>query len=123
MAEVQGARQEPSTQSLPAAHCPAPVHVASGRGRHRLLEHMCEAEQSESDAQPRTHAPLMQYWPEAQSVLRTHAAVPASEGGVPASEAGGVQVPPSGGRVPPSGGRVPPSEDVPPSVGLPFTWQ
>jgi hypothetical protein len=58
--EVQGERHEPSTQSLPLVHWAALVHSVVGRGRHRPLEHICVEAQSESEAQPRTQAPLMQ---------------------------------------------------------------
>jgi hypothetical protein len=58
--EVQGARHEPSTQSLPVAHWAEVVHAGVGRGRHRPLEHISEEEHWLSEPQPRTQAPLMQ---------------------------------------------------------------
>jgi hypothetical protein len=59
--EVQGARHEPSTQSLPVVHCEALVQVSlEGRGRHRPLEHSSVEPHWLSSAQPRTQALLMQ---------------------------------------------------------------
>jgi hypothetical protein len=58
--EVQGARHEPSTQSLPVVHWVEVMHAGVGRGRHRLLEHISVEEQSLSEPQPRMQAPLMQ---------------------------------------------------------------
>jgi hypothetical protein len=59
--EEQGARQWPSTQSLPDGHCSGELHVSEGgRGRHSPVTHISVAPQSLSVLQPWTQVLLMQ---------------------------------------------------------------
>jgi hypothetical protein len=120
VAEVHCRRHAPSTQSLPALHCAAWVHVPAGRSWHRPDWQLWFAPQSLSTVQPTTHLLLMHHepWPQSELYVQLEGTPPPAPPPVPALPPPEALLPPVPALLPPVPELLPPVPALPPPAPL-----